>query len=561
VSRSRFESVGLLWAIALCFGAAPASSGRDRGVAALRLELARDGASAPRAALDAQYATACAEGWAPACHPESWRPEGRTDLASAAAALTEACAHGDPGSCTVVGWEADAIGRKGGSDAVSEFRKAARLWKGACDNDGFLPACHEYAGMLYENRGVTADPAAGVFRWKAACDKGEGASCERLAELSATGAGTVRKDVREAARYAGKGCALGSLAACRVKDDLAPPADPVAASEDLCKRGLLAACAVLAGSGEVAVGTPSYEWTDAACAIGDGPSCLRIGTALAASGDAAGASQRYDAACIAGSVEGCTELDKSLAQAKTPAVDATNEYRAACLLGGAVEACTTLGVATMDGVVPRDPDTARLLLERACSDTAGSTACAALGRGYEQALVGERDRTQAVHFYGKACAQGDLASCERRGDLLVEGVGVKRDDGVALGNYRQACDGGVAVACRKAAVILDEGEEKVRDREQAVALYRQACTEGDAPGCLGLGRMLEEGVEGAPDFAGARDAYRKAVDADLREARSALARLLWNGLGGPRQGGRARQLAKEACQQGDLRACQGPKGL
>jgi TPR repeat protein len=266
--------------------------------------------------------------------------------------------------------------------------------------------------------------------------------------------------------------------------------------------------------------------------------------------------------CRNADADSCASLAAATGAQPTAVVRQPAAFRIACFLADSDQACTTWGTALVDGAIARDGPAARRALEKACQETSGGRACAALGLGFEAGHVGERDRTLAARYYGWACAQDEFEACERRGDLLMGAVGVRRDDAVALASFTRACTGGRPTGCFKAGRVLDLGTDIDRDWARALEFYRTGCNGGVADACYGLGRMVEEGSDDvAPDFASAREAYDKAVTGGNLEARAALARLYWQGLGGPRKKARAKELATEACQRGDRRACQGPSFL
>jgi TPR repeat protein len=554
--RTAWMGLGL----ALAPTAAEAAPTGADGLAALRLEFGRDGASASRAELDARYAAACEEGWSPACQPTAWRPSGRSQLTALGAAMAKACEAGDPLACTAVGWAQDAAARGAATpaDATPLYRKAALLWKTACDSGGVQAACHEYAGQLYENRGIQADPAAGVQRWQKACDAGEGASCAALGLRYADGGAAVKVDAKKATALAQTGCGLHDQTACALVDRLVPPSDPAAALQARCDGGVTAACLTLAGDAPPAAGSSAEQALFRACDLGDGPACARAAEALRAT-DPARATERWTAGCTLGDPACCSALGDLLVKGAPPDAARESLFVLACEVGGHPDACATVAGARLSGLLPRDPARARAELTRACTETAGANACFTLGDAFAAGTVGERDRTQAATAYGKACAQGHLESCERRGTLLVGGVGVARDDAGAVASLQVACDGGRAAACWRAGVVLDEAIALPRDPTRALQLYDRGCELGKPEGCFGAGRLRE--MDPNPDYAGARGSYQRAVDGDVLPARAALARLLWGGLGGPSERAEAKQLAAEACQAGDRSACGGPMAI
>ncbi len=538
---------------------------RDRAMEALRLEFRRDGVGATRATLDESFRAACTEGYLPVCDPARWRPDDRSTFASLEAVFAPPCAKGDPTACTVMGWIADAAARAAApTEQASLYRQAARMWKGACDVQKFAPACHEYAGQLYEQRGVKAESAAAIARWERSCSAGYGPSCTTLAVLHTAGGRSGKPDVKKALSYAEKACDGGDVAGCAARDALVPPADPLAAASALCDRGLLASCraAIQTDLDKITNRDDDYRTLGRMCDLGAGDACGMAGRIAIAGADADGAFDRFAMGCRQDHADSCVRLAQATDADPTAVLRQPDAFRIACFLAESDQACTTWGSAMVEGTIPRDGPAARRALERACEETTGGGACAALALGFEAGRVGERDRTLAARYYGWACAQDAFESCERRGDLLIEAVGVRRDDDVALASFSRACEGGRPSGCYKAGRVLDLGTDIDRNRIQALELYRRGCAGGVADACYSLGRLHEEAEEEVkPDYGAAREAYELAVSGGSLEARSALCRLLWNGLGGPQKRVRARDLAAEACQRGDRRACQGPSFL
>jgi hypothetical protein len=66
---------------------------------------------------------------------------------------------------------------------------------------------------------------------------------------------------------------------------------------------------------------------------------------------------------------------------------------------------------------------------------------------YETGLGADKDASQAVFFYRKACDGGDMVGCKYTGMMYSSGQGVKQDAVQATAFYRKACDGGNTDAC------------------------------------------------------------------------------------------------------------------
>lgn len=61
--------------------------------------------------------------------------------------------------------------------------------------------------------------------------------------------------------------------------------------------------------------------------------------------------------------------------------------------------------------------------------------------------VTRSDATERPEQLKAACEKGKAAACESRGDLYLNGTGVKQDDSQAAALYRRACDKGALGGC------------------------------------------------------------------------------------------------------------------
>lgn len=559
------------------------SDAKELALRALNLEFFRDDVTATEPDLADLFKRSCDQGYQLACERRSWLVDGQANLQAAGVTFEKACKIGDPLACLVHAWALDEAA-PASEDPERTYRAAALVLKLHCDA-GYQPACHEYGGFLFENKGLSADPRSALLRWKPACDSGYLASCARLGELELEGAPGVAKNPRGALATFDATCKRGHPAACFAVGTLSDASWDAAKVHDwysgLCDDGHRESCWKLGllyqnrtiepVTGDVPAAKDPSETKDAlmlrGCELGHASACYEAGRSrtAGASPSWSEAAALFSAACRHGESDGCKELvdlqleDRIEGGIKT---DAT-AYDAACEREGHIGACTALALGLMTGVeVPRDPLRARQLLQRSCVDASSSPeACTALGRVFEDGIGGDRDRTEAARFYRWACYADRFDACDRRGDLLASGNGIKRDDLEALAMYQRACSGGIGAACHKGGIIVDEATYVTRDLVRASELYSTACEGGVASACPALGRVREGGVNGPPDFETARVAYEKGVSMDDVESRRRLARLLWNGLGGKRDKGRARALTREACQAGDPIACRGPEFL
>lgn len=567
-----------LWTVMLpatARGQTPIGESRELALQALRLEFERDELSAPPAELDAKFRAACDAGYTLACRRATWsRPSG-PDLQRALDAFEPSCEAGDNVACLVTGWTLDALAPTFSSDERDRaWRKAARFLKEDCE-EGFQAACHDFAALLYANKGIVAEPAPSLHRWTVACDKGFAPSCLMLAQLNASGGPGVAVNKAAARKFGDRACALDYPAGCalvgQMQDKTWSGAMLDAYYGGLCDRGHADSCWRLARYYFDGVHPePQTGRLDSlfarGCALGHARSCFESGRYEVDNGGSVDlASAQFGRGCDLQDAASCGAQVQLIltGQVHGSVREAQNAFNVACDEGRSKNACKVLAVALIEGEdLPRDAARGRELLRRVCIDERSDPeACFLLGRTYEEGLGGERDRTVASQYYRWSCAGRNLEACSRRGDLLVSDVGVRRDDAEALSMYALACDGGNATACTRGGQILFEGTYLARDLAKAAALYQKGCTGGDGAGCFGLGQALEAGASGRSDEAGARQAYESALAANSFEAKRAMARLLWNGLGGPKDKRRAKELCREACQGGDAVACRGPEFL
>jgi uncharacterized protein len=537
---------------------------------ALTLEFSRHNVTGTEEELTERFRKACDAGYNPACQRGAWLVYGKPDLQLAESAFEYGCETGDPVACMVVGWSLDARAPQS-EERNRTWKKAARIFKTQCD-DGFTPACHEYAWFLYDNKGLKADPRAAPLRWKPACESGYQPSCTTLGSLQIIGAEGVRRDPKGGQKLLDDACAAGHMDACYriglAKDETWEVEAWETNYAPLCEGGHSAACwrlgsRYLNGSLKSPEENRASVLLEMGCALQHPKACQQVGRIHehADPPDDEKAGAYFGRACLLGDIEGCTSQTEMILAGRIDGSvkDSTSAFEFACLKRSLPGACTALALELMRGVdLPRDPVRARALLQRSCVDEASATeSCAALGLAYEDGQGGDRDRTTAAKYYRWACNAGDLTSCLRRGDLLTTGRGIERDDHEALAMYRRACEGETPAACFKGGLILEDGTYVTRDVAQAIELYQQGCAGGNGDACARQGWLKEEGAHDKPDFEAARAAYEEGILLTSTEAKRRMSRLLWNGLGGPKQRRRAKKLAVEACRAGDAVACRG----
>ena len=554
--------------------AGPITDAQRKALTALEMEFDRHHVTGSSDTLKDAFNDACKSGYNLACQRGAWVVYGKPNLDVAAELFDPACDDGDPVACQVVGWQLDRSAPQT-SDRDRTWRAAALKFRVQCD-EGFVPACHEYAWFLYLNKGFKADPRSGITRWKNACEEGDLPSCTTMGQLYATGATGVSQNASEAEANLTKACDGGFTQGCFEKGLLLDQEWTILARDEwygkACEDGHREACWKLAHSYLSGAAEPPKEdrviaLVDRGCELGNAKSCYEAGQLRInqETPDYQVASERHHRACDLGDVASCASLVTMITEDKIEGTvkTAPQAFESACLKRGSAAACTALALELFRGVdLARDPARGRALLHRACVDSDSPiAACTALGTSYEQGQGGERDRTIAAKYFRWSCDQGDAQACLERGLLVSAGKGITRDDHDALAMYRKACEGGLAEGCHMGGVIFDEGTYVPRDIAAAGELYKSACDGGFGDGCTGFGKMLELGYAGEADPIAARAAYERGVALGSRSSMRENARMLWHGLGGKPSKREARSLAARACQAGDVVSCQGAAAL
>lgn len=574
---SAMLGVWLCWMASPLAPVARAQDGRDLALSALRLEFERDGVTASGEDLSEAFKKACERGYNPSCRRDTWLTDGRPDPVKVLPIFETSCESGDPVACLVMGWMLDLKAQKQTSPEERDrlWRKAARELKADCDG-GFTPACHDFAGYLYFNRGITSDPRPALARWKTACDQGEAASCDQLARLSAAGGPGVTQNQDQARTLARRACDLGYAAGCSFLGSMDDRSWDAARVDEfygkLCEGGHRDSCWSLArtyydGLRQEPVEGRARDLFLRACDLRHPRACFESGRWILDHGGAVeDAARLYGTACNLGDAAACSaQVDLILAgKVAIPFKETHEAFDVACEQRQSIPACTSLAYALLAGTdVPRDAERARVLLQRSCTDPGSDPqACARLGNMFVEGLGGDRDRTEAVKYLRWSCNAGVAESCFQRGELLSSDEGVRRDDAEAVAMFTIACDRQLAQGCYLAGKILDAGTFVKQDLAAASTFFQRACDAGIPASCTALGTVQERGVGGTPDYAAARAAYQSAIDKGAPiPAKRLMARLLWNGLGGRSERGRAKQYCKESCQAGDAKSCGGPASL
>ena len=157
-------------------------------------------------------------------------------------------------------------------------------------------------------------------------------------------------------------------------------------------------------------------------------------------------------ACRLGEPVGCNNLGVIFKRAGALS-QATDFYQRACDEGDMV-ACTNLGIVYAEGQgLAIDKGRAESLWRRAC-DAGNARSCAYLGGIYDAGEGGTSNGAEAARLYGLAlniartgCSGGDAWNCDALGELYEKGWGVQQDSAEAARLFRRACADGNLESC------------------------------------------------------------------------------------------------------------------
>jgi TPR repeat protein len=359
---------------------------------------------------------------------------------------------------------------------------------------------------------------------RAGCERGDAASCERLAQrLDFL---TNDREARRLAATLSRACAAKVPIACAgqavtVARGIGLPADVgrgLALLRASCDEGQALACGHLAEiyvKGELGVKGKREEGLRLAAAsckkLGGWP-CMSATAKLDAKADAARILALATQACDGGDAIACYELGKAYAEhvAGGPKADptrATALYRKACDQGYA-DACFNLAGQVLRGTgATQDERAGRALLERSCTLGDGS-ACDDLAEregkpevycdlwGVEACLTvlerigqqrGETADTapEIVSVAARACRRGSTAGCEGLGHLAQDYASRCK----ASVDVRDACTFAGLIALENAAGAKAGSPDSTRALADAFSALGRACDKGSAPACAARKRL------------------------------------------------------------------------
>jgi uncharacterized protein len=171
------------------------------------------------------------------------------------------------------------------------------------------------------------------------------------------------------------------------------------------------------------------------------------------------------------------------------------------------------------------------------------------GRG-----VAAPDFTRAVRLFESACSHGIGRGCASAGFLYQNGRGVPMDWTRAEQYYRSACDLRDGIGCNHLGALIEKGKADAGASERPRDLYRRSCELGYAVGCKNLGQALRESSD-PEDRAQAVVLFQDLCDRNDRMACVLLGGLYSRGQGVPKSIGKAKELYRKACEEGEPRGC------
>lgn len=120
---------------------------------------------------------------------------------------------------------------------------------------------------------------------------------------------------------------------------------------------------------------------------------------------------------------------------------------------------------------------------------------------------------------------GDPAAQTLLGELISNGLGVRKDLKAAAFWYQQAADHGDPGAMFRMAMLLMEGDVVKQDKAKADALMRKAADAGNAAAAFNLAQIIIGEGKGPESLKKAMPYYRTAAEAGIPDAQYALSQI------------------------------------
>jgi TPR repeat protein len=189
-------------------------------------------------------------------------------------------------------------------------------------------------------------------------------------------------------------------------------------------------------------------------------------------------------------------------------------------------------------------------------------------------LYEQKRYSEAEPLFGRACNDGDAASCNYLGSMYLNGTGVSKDEPRAVELYTKACDAGIPEGCNNLGDLYSHvsigGSYDAANASRAKTLYVRACDAGNGAGCDSLGKMYRDGMfdinlggamirMSGPDFpkdeTKAATLFTKACEAANGAGCTDLGNMYVSGTVVSKDETRAVALYTKACDAGDGPGC------
>ena len=203
--------------------------------------------------------------------------------------------------------------------------------------------------------------------------------------------------------------------------------------------------------------------------------------------------------------------------------------------------------------VPRDPDRARRLFERAAAQ-GYAPAQNSLGSLYQYALGVPRDYEKACELYELAAEQGDARAQNNLGYMYLKGLGVPRDYQQARDLYEKAVAQGDAAGQYSLGCLYLHALGVPLDHAKALELYVKSAAQGYAKAQNGLGFMYLEGLGVPKDYEKAIELFELSAKQGFAVAQNSLGFMYLKGLGVELDFAKARYYLEKAQAQGNAQA-------
>jgi hypothetical protein len=144
----------------------------------------------------------------------------------------------------------------------------------------------------------------------------------------------------------------------------------------------------------------------------------------------------------------------------------------------------------------------------------------ALAYALDTGAWGKRDTKEAVQWYRRAAAQGQVVAMYNLGQIFAEGAQSGRGMRKAIHWWRKAAELGHARALANLGVAHEEGRGVRRSAREARRFYYLAARSGDFLGHFNLGRMHWLGIGGRSNITQGQRHFRLALPTIRRLARN-----------------------------------------